>query len=188
MRPLNDSPRKGRGSSRSVVVWGQEEDVCCRGERDQRARIMPRMSARTSPIGPEPSNFDLPELQHPAALSTATHPTGILSTHTMAGNPREQWERLQVILQNRARRAGGGGAFRFGMPGGGGAPAAALAVLMLGGYALSQSLFNGRHFLSVDLGVLMLMQCSRRWSPRHQVLQNQWCEEGDIQRRYAEPS
>lgn len=70
----------------------------------------------------------------------------------MAGNPREQWERLQVILQNRARRAGGGGAFRFGMPGGGGAPAAALAVLMLGGYALSQSLFNGRHLLGVDLG------------------------------------
>ncbi|KAL1970174.1 hypothetical protein VTN77DRAFT_6579 [Rasamsonia byssochlamydoides] len=61
----------------------------------------------------------------------------------MAGNPREQWERLQVILQNRARRAGGGGGFRFGLPQAGGVgPTAAFAVLLLGGYALSESLFN----------------------------------------------
>lgn len=62
----------------------------------------------------------------------------------MAGSPREQWERLQVMLQNRARAGGGGGGgFRFG----GGAPmggsALAIAVLVAGGYALSASLFNG---------------------------------------------
>lgn len=63
----------------------------------------------------------------------------------MAGSPREQWERLQVMLQNRARSGGGGGGgFRFG--GGGapiGGPAIAIAVLVAGGYALSTSLFNG---------------------------------------------
>lgn len=63
----------------------------------------------------------------------------------MAGSPREQWERLQIMLQNRAKagRGGGGGGFRFG----GGAPlgggAIAIAVLVAGGYALSASLFNG---------------------------------------------
>ena len=58
----------------------------------------------------------------------------------MAGNPREQWERLQVILQNRARRGAGG--MPFGNPFRGGSTAA-LVVLVLGGYALSNSLFNG---------------------------------------------
>ncbi|RAO71854.1 uncharacterized protein BHQ10_007866 [Talaromyces amestolkiae] len=62
----------------------------------------------------------------------------------MSGSPREQWERLQVMLQNRARSGGGGGGgFRFG--GGGapiGGPAIAIAVLVAGGYALSTSLFN----------------------------------------------
>lgn len=61
----------------------------------------------------------------------------------MAGSPREQWERLQIILQNRAR-GGGGGGFRFG---GGGAPlggsAAAILLLAAGGYAISTSLYNG---------------------------------------------
>ncbi|KAL1976359.1 hypothetical protein VTN31DRAFT_2641 [Thermomyces dupontii] len=57
----------------------------------------------------------------------------------MAGNPREQWERLQVILQNRARRGAGG--MPFGNPFRGGSTAA-LVVLVLGGYALSNSLFN----------------------------------------------
>ncbi|KAL1993469.1 hypothetical protein VTN49DRAFT_3418 [Thermomyces lanuginosus] len=57
----------------------------------------------------------------------------------MAGNPREQWERLQVILQNRARRGGGG--MPFGNPFRGGSTAA-LVILALGGYALSNSLFN----------------------------------------------
>lgn len=66
----------------------------------------------------------------------------------MARNPKEQWERLQVILQNRA----GKGGFRFGggFPGGGrggfGATGA-LIVLGLGGWALSNSLFNGEDVL-----------------------------------------
>jgi prohibitin 2 len=56
----------------------------------------------------------------------------------MAGNPREQWERLQVLLQNRGRQGG----FRFrGLPGAG--PVGALVFLGIAGYAISASLFNG---------------------------------------------
>jgi hypothetical protein len=68
----------------------------------------------------------------------------------MAGNPRDQWERLQVILQNRAKRGGAGGGFRF--PTGGGGPAAALTVLLLGGYALSTAMFNGEIYISLWRG------------------------------------
>lgn len=59
----------------------------------------------------------------------------------MAGSPREQWERLQVILQNRAR--GGGGGFKFGGGAPIGGPAVALIALIAGGYAFSNALFNG---------------------------------------------
>lgn len=63
----------------------------------------------------------------------------------MAGSPREQWERLQVILQNRARGGGGGGGgFRFGGGRPLGGPAAAIAVLVAGGYLVSTALFNGK--------------------------------------------
>jgi hypothetical protein len=56
----------------------------------------------------------------------------------MAGTPREQWERLQVLLQNRSRQGG----FRFrGVPSGG--PLGALIFLGIAGYAFSASLFNG---------------------------------------------
>ncbi|KAN0078851.1 SPFH domain / Band 7 family domain containing protein [Elaphomyces granulatus] len=65
----------------------------------------------------------------------------------MAGNPREQWERLQVLLQNRSRQGG----FRFrGVPGGG--PLGALIFLGIAGYAFSTSLFNGSFVCLVDGG------------------------------------
>jgi len=59
----------------------------------------------------------------------------------MSGSPKEQWERLQVILRNRAQRNGG---FRF--PGGGASggfgPAGAIIALGVLGYAFSTALFN----------------------------------------------
>jgi hypothetical protein len=70
----------------------------------------------------------------------------------MARNPKEQWERLQVILQNRAGKGGFG--FGGGFPGGGRGGfgvTGALIVLGLGGWALSNSLFNGEDaFLIMD--------------------------------------
>lgn len=60
----------------------------------------------------------------------------------MASDPRETWRRLQVALQQQRGRGGFGG-----MPGGsprgtiGGM--GALVLLGVGGYALSNSLFNG---------------------------------------------
>lgn len=62
----------------------------------------------------------------------------------MARNPREQWERLQLILQNRGARGG----FNFGgFPSGGGRGGMGLSVafILIGGgaWALSNSLFNG---------------------------------------------
>lgn len=66
----------------------------------------------------------------------------LISSTKMAGSPREQWERLQVILQNRAR-SGGGGGFKFGGGAPIGGPAVALVALIAGGYAVSAALFNG---------------------------------------------
>lgn len=62
----------------------------------------------------------------------------------MARNPREQWERLQLMLQNR----GGQGGFNFrGFPGGGGRGGAGVSVALMlfgvGTWAVSNSLFNG---------------------------------------------
>lgn len=62
----------------------------------------------------------------------------------MARNPREQWERLQLILQNRGARGG----FNFGgFPGGGGrggmGASAALLLVGVGIWGASNSLFNG---------------------------------------------
>ena len=61
----------------------------------------------------------------------------------MARNPREQWERLQLILQNR----GGRGGFNFPGGGGGGRGNLGLSVALLlvgaGTWAASNSLFNG---------------------------------------------
>lgn len=63
----------------------------------------------------------------------------------MARNPREQWERLQLILQNRGSRGG----FNFrGFPGGGGRGGAGVSVALMllgfGTWAASNSLFNGK--------------------------------------------
>lgn len=64
----------------------------------------------------------------------------------MARNPREQWERLQVILQNRGSRGGFGfGGFPSGGGRGGLGLSGALILLGVGGWAISNSLFNGRH-------------------------------------------
>lgn len=73
----------------------------------------------------------------------------------MAGSPREQWERLQIILQNRAR--GGGGGFKFGGGSPIGGPTVALIALIAGGYAFSTALFNGK-----ALWGLMESYCSGR--------------------------
>ena len=60
----------------------------------------------------------------------------------MSQGPEDQWRRLQIILQNRANGA------RFNFGGGGGGPrnwgvVGSLVLLGVGGYALSNSLFNG---------------------------------------------
>lgn len=57
----------------------------------------------------------------------------------MSRIPKEQWERLQLILQNRTR-----GGFPSGGPRGFGA-GAGLILLGIGGWAISNSLYNGEH-------------------------------------------
>lgn len=63
----------------------------------------------------------------------------------MSGSPRDQWERLQLMLQNRGNRGGFGGFGGF--PSGGGRGAfgglGAVVLIVAGGYALSNSIFNG---------------------------------------------
>lgn len=62
----------------------------------------------------------------------------------MSRGPGDHWEKLQIILQNRGARPrinfGGGG-----LPGGRGGLGAlgSLIVLGIGGWAISDSLFNG---------------------------------------------
>ncbi|KAB8079077.1 band 7 family-domain-containing protein [Aspergillus leporis] len=61
----------------------------------------------------------------------------------MARNPRDQWEKLQVILQNRGNRGGFGfGGFPSGGGRGGLGLSGALLLLGVGGWAISNSLFN----------------------------------------------
>lgn len=85
---------------------------------------------------------ELPEVDERQGLSDLViqTSTSILTTTIMSRIPKEQWERLQVILQNRGRYGGfpSGGGGR-----GGGVGAAALITLGLGAYVLSNSLFNG---------------------------------------------
>lgn len=107
----------------------------------------------------------------------------------MARNPKEQWERLQLMLQHRGGRGGFG--FGGGFPSGGGrggGVGVAVLVLAIGGYALSNSLFNGESnyipcawMIPGDLADFL---SSRWWSPCDQILEDRWCEEGDLQRRY----
>jgi prohibitin 2 len=68
----------------------------------------------------------------------------------MSGSPKEQWERLQVILRNRAQRNGG---FRFpgGAPGGGLTRLGGLFALGALAYGVSLALFNGMLSSAVDL-------------------------------------
>ena len=98
----------------------------------------------------------------------------------MAQNPREHLERLQMML--RQRRAGGGAGSFGPMRGGPGGlrSVIALAVLGLGGVLLSDSLFNGE--FGFFWGAIEADRCSRRWSSRDQILQNQWCAEGNLLR------
>jgi prohibitin 2 len=58
----------------------------------------------------------------------------------MSRIPKDQWQRLQLILQNRNKYKYGG--FPSGGGGGGLGASAALIVLGLGGWALSNTLFN----------------------------------------------
>jgi len=80
----------------------------------------------------------------------------------MAQNPREQWERLQLILKQRGARGG----FGFGgLPSGGGRGGLGLAAaLLVGGgvWALSNSLFNGEIPVNAVLPMcdLLLILCS----------------------------
>lgn len=70
----------------------------------------------------------------------------------MTQNPREQWERLQLILKQRGARGGFGfGGFPSG--GGRGGLGLAAAILVGGGFwVLSNSLFNGE----IPVGVVLL--------------------------------
>ena len=54
----------------------------------------------------------------------------------MSQNQREAWERVQLMLQRRKGGFGGGG-------GRGGMGLAGALVLLAGGWAVSNSLFNG---------------------------------------------
>jgi hypothetical protein len=89
----------------------------------------------------------LPDLSLTAYLSTFFElPSSSISSsylykqpHNMSQNQREAWERVQLMLQ---RRKGGFG----GIPGGGrggGMGLAGLILLGVGGWAVSNSLFNG---------------------------------------------
>lgn len=84
---------------------------------------------------------ELPEVDERQGLSDLViqTSTSIFTTTIMSRIPKEQWERLQVILQNRGRYGG----FPSGGGGRGGVGAAALVTLGLGAYVLSNSLFNG---------------------------------------------
>jgi hypothetical protein len=66
-------------------------------------------------------------------------PAQLLPTSTMAQNPREHLERLQMMMR---QRRGGFGGFGGGAPGGA-RSVAALVALGIGGVLLSDSLFNG---------------------------------------------
>lgn len=72
----------------------------------------------------------------------------------MTQNPREQWERLQLILKQRGARGGFGfGGFPSG--GGRGGLGLAAAILVGGGFwVLSNSLFNGE--IPVDVVLLFM--------------------------------
>lgn len=77
----------------------------------------------------------------PLRFAHTTIFTLIFSSFTMSQNPREQWERLQVLLQNR----GGPHLKRFGGGGGGRGFGAAGALLVGVGaiFLASDCLFNG---------------------------------------------
>jgi prohibitin 2 len=62
----------------------------------------------------------------------------------MSQDPRETLRKLQQTLQQRTRNGFGGSG---GMPGGAQArPLAALILLGIGGYIVSNSIFNGRYW------------------------------------------
>jgi hypothetical protein len=92
---------------------------------------------------------ELPEVDEPQGLSDLViqTPTSNFTTTIMSQIPKDQWERLQVILRNRSRAGG------FGSGGGGGGSIGAsvgLLVLGLGGWALSNSLFNGEDLYHLE--------------------------------------
>lgn len=97
----------------------------------------------------------------------------------MAQDPREAWQRLQRSIQQRGRAG-----FSGGFPGGNAGKifGPGIIAVVIGGFILSNSLFNGIScYITGHAAYSLLMQCSRRWSQSYQIHENKWCEERNIQ-------
>src|SRR5437868_12921131 len=98
----------------------------------------------------------------------------------MTQDPREAWQRLQRSIQQRGR-AGFGGGFPAGNAGKIFGPG--IIAVVIGGFILSNSLFNGISLFDWPCNASLLMQCSGRGSQSYQIHENKWCEERNLQRR-----
>lgn len=92
---------------------------------------LPANSSTRTPLSRQPEG---------GAVATPRTPNDI-----MTSNPREQWERLQLMLQNRGKRGFGWGGIPGGGPRGNFGLVGSAILLGLGGYVLSNSLFNGEN-------------------------------------------
>jgi hypothetical protein len=97
----------------------------------------------------------------------------------MAQDPREAWQRLQRTIQQRGRAG-----FSGGFPGGnaGKVFGPGIIAVVIGGFILSNSLFNGiLPYTTVHAAWTWLTYLSRRWSQSYQIHENKWCEKRVIQ-------